>query len=101
MKELVASFAVQLKEAIAIGDSANLTPSNNRIDNILITGLGGSGIGGTIVSEIIANESGLPVLVNKDYSLPAFVNEKGSNVRNAQRCAHATTTGRARPPRRG
>lgn len=74
MKDLVLHFPDQLKEAIAIGSAAQLTPSDQEIRNVVITGLGGSGIGGTIVSEIIAPQCPVPVTVNKDYFLPAFVN---------------------------
>jgi glucose/mannose-6-phosphate isomerase len=41
----------------------------------LVTGLGGSGIGGNLVSELTAGQLNIPFLVNKDYHLPAFVNE--------------------------
>lgn len=73
MKQLVEDFPSQLKEAIEIGEKAKLSKPTATIKNILITGLGGSGIGGTIVSEIIAGECPVPVIVNKDYFIPAFV----------------------------
>jgi glucose/mannose-6-phosphate isomerase len=75
MKELILNFPVQLKEAISIGEDAKFTPALTPIHNVVITGLGGSGIGGTILSEIIAGQCKVPVAVNKDYFLPAFVNE--------------------------
>lgn len=75
MKNLVENFPQHLKEAIQIGEKAILTKAKHPILNIVVTGLGGSGIGGTIVSEIVASECRVPVLVNKDYFLPAFVNE--------------------------
>ena len=73
MKELVDGFTDQLKEAIKIGESSNLRLPAQEIRNVLITGLGGSGIGGTIVSEIVSGECIVPITVNKDYFLPAFV----------------------------
>ena len=48
MKSLVANFPVQLHEAIDIGDRSKLNGPERPVKNILITGLGGSGIGGTI-----------------------------------------------------
>jgi glucose/mannose-6-phosphate isomerase len=74
MKDLVEYFPKQLKEAIEIGEKFELKNSKPEIRNVLITGLGGSGIGGTIVSEIVSNECPVPITVNKDYFLPAFVN---------------------------
>ena len=41
----------------------------------MITGLGGSGIGGTIVSELTAQECSVPVCTNKGYDLPGYINE--------------------------
>lgn len=73
MKTLVEVFSAQLQEALDIANKAILTKKNN-IQNIIVTGLGGSGIGGTILSELIQDECSIPVLVNKDYFLPAYVN---------------------------
>ena len=75
MKDLVQNFTKQLKEAKAIADKAVIS-ENRGIQNILITGLGGSGIGGTIISELISDTCAVPITINKDYFLPAFVNEK-------------------------
>ncbi len=76
MKDLVQNFTKQLREAKSIAEKAIIAPGNKNIQNILITGLGGSGIGGTIISELIADTCTVPITVNKDYFLPAFVNEK-------------------------
>ena len=71
MKELVEGFTIQLKEANDIADKAIISTSSN-IHQIIVTGLGGSGIGGTILSELVASSCRVPILINKDYSLPAF-----------------------------
>ncbi len=76
MNDLIADFSKQLMEAIAIGEAAKLSHSECMIRNVLITGLGGSGIGGTIISELAASGCPVPVVVNKDYFLPEFVNEE-------------------------
>ena len=79
MKQLVQHFPTQLREALAIGGrfQPHSSPgaSGFQPQNVLITGLGGSGIGGTIVSELVSHECKVPITVNKDYFLPAFVNE--------------------------
>ncbi|MES2763987.1 MAG: bifunctional phosphoglucose/phosphomannose isomerase [Bacteroidota bacterium] len=74
MKTLVEGFTKQLQESLDIANAAVLTKKNN-IQNIVVTGLGGSGIGGTILSELVQSECPVPVIVNKDYFLPDFVNE--------------------------
>ncbi len=73
MKELVQNFSAQLREAKNIADKALVTPGKH-IQNIVISGLGGSGIGGSIVSELISDSCKVPVIINKDYHLPDFVN---------------------------
>ena len=73
MKTLVEGFTKQLQEALDIANAAVLTKKNN-IQNIVITGLGGSGIGGTLLSELVQGECPVPIIVNKDYFLPEFVN---------------------------
>lgn len=75
MKELVSNFPAQLREAVEIGRSAQLPKNKRTINSVLISGLGGSGIGGTILSQLVARECRLPLQVNKDYSLPASVDE--------------------------
>lgn len=44
--------------------------------NIIIAGLGGSGIGGQIAKAFFINDMPLPVNCLADYSLPAYANEK-------------------------
>ncbi len=75
MKELIAHFSQHLKDALETIARTNLKKPASPIQNIVITGLGGSGIGGTITSEIAAPLASVSILVNKDYKLPAFVNE--------------------------
>jgi len=74
MKNLVAGFSRQLKEAIEIGKHAQLSRSSVEISNVHICGLGGSGIGGNIVSELVAMQASVPVNISKGYFIPAYVN---------------------------
>ncbi|HIA35873.1 MAG TPA: bifunctional phosphoglucose/phosphomannose isomerase [Flavobacteriales bacterium] len=76
MKALISSFSSHLKEALEIGNSANLASASNQINNVLISGLGGSGIGGTIASQLLEKEADIPINVNKDYFIPKYVNDK-------------------------
>lgn len=73
MKNLIEKFPGQLREAFDIASNAKLNPKNN-IQNVVITGLGGSGIGGTIISELVSDDCPVPITINKDYFLPKFVN---------------------------
>lgn len=73
MKELIASFTAQLRQAMDIGEKAVFSKSDKSFSNVLITGLGGSGIGGSIIAHVVEKEITIPVVVNKDYFIPAFV----------------------------
>ena len=53
MNERIANFPQQMREAITIGENAQLSASKNKIQNVLITCLGGSGIGGSVFSQIV------------------------------------------------
>jgi len=75
MKSLIENFPNQLREAIHIGDNAKLSLSKRKISNVFISGLGGSGIGGTIVSELMAMEATVPINIGKGYFIPKFINE--------------------------
>ena len=75
MKELIANFTQHITEVINISKSTALTTFKGKIENVLICGLGGSGIGGTIISQVVADQANCPIVINKDYKIPAFVNQ--------------------------
>jgi len=74
MKELIAAFPGQLEEALRIGQSYSFTAPAETPSSVVLTGLGGSGIGGSIVQNYVFDKLKVPFTVNKDYFLPAFVN---------------------------
>lgn len=75
MSELVAAFTQHVREAMEIGSKVTMTKSAHPIRNVLVTGLGGSGIGGSIVAQVTDKAMRVPLLVNKDYFIPAFVDQ--------------------------
>lgn len=74
MRTLIENFSEQLQHGLEISNNTNLQPSNKTFNTVLITGMGGSGIGGTIISEL-ASEVTIPIIINKAYALPSWVNE--------------------------
>ncbi len=76
MDQLISQFPAQLREALEIGINAKLNAPTQEIRNILVTGLGGSGMGANIVIDLLAKTLQLPMSVNKGYHLPAFVDDK-------------------------
>lgn len=75
MDKLIASFPGQLVTALKIGERFSFSQMPGTPQNIVISGLGGSGIGGTIVQNYTAQNIKIPLIVNKNYFLPAFVNK--------------------------
>lgn len=75
MNQLIGEFTKHLATAVEIGKQTTFKPTKQRIDNVLICGLGGSGIGGTIISQMVKDQIQLPIVTNKDYFIPSFVNE--------------------------
>lgn len=72
MKELIEGFPAQLRDALKIFKESDFRLEAGGIQSILITGLGGSGIGGSIVSELCSDSATVPVVVSRDYFLPAW-----------------------------
>jgi len=72
--EALKKFSYQIQ--YAIDHYTNHGLKANQFNNIVIGGLGGSGIGGRIVKSLFAHEMPIPVETIADYTLPAYVNEK-------------------------
>ncbi|MDA0682470.1 MAG: bifunctional phosphoglucose/phosphomannose isomerase [Bacteroidetes bacterium] len=83
MNDYINDFTNHLKDAINIANNTALTPCVNEIRNVLICGLGGSGIGGTIVNDIVSPKAKIPITATKDYSIPNFVNEHTLVIANS------------------
>ena len=60
MDEMISRFAVQLGEAIEIGEKAWISPADNLLHKIFISGLYGSGIRANFVSSFSRDTSRLP-----------------------------------------
>ena len=83
MNDYINDFTNHLTDAISIANNTTLTPCNKEIRNVLICGLGGSGIGGTIVADIVSPKVNIPIAATKDYSIPDFVNEHTLVIANS------------------
>ncbi len=83
MSDYINSFPDQLRDALRIGNEKTASKSNKNITHVLICGLGGSGIGGTIISDILSLSATIPISTNKDYSVPNFVNRNTLVIANS------------------
>ncbi len=46
------------------------------VDEVLVLGMGGSAVGGDLLSGLVAGESKVPLLVHRGYALPAYVDSR-------------------------
>ena len=78
MLELIESFPDQCQDAKRIGYEFELPEdfTGAKYKNIVCTGLGGSAIGADLVRSYIADHAEMPFFVNRNYTLPNFVDEQ-------------------------
>jgi glucose/mannose-6-phosphate isomerase len=76
MYDAISDFPEQIKVAFSIMENWVLEHKYSDINNIIILGMGGSAIGGDVIRVLIQNESRVPVLVNRSYNIPQWVNKK-------------------------
>jgi glucose/mannose-6-phosphate isomerase len=76
MLSFLMSFPEQCYDAIKIGECINIDNSyKKKYSNIIFTGMGGSAIGADLIKNVIEDEIAIPIIVNRNYTLPNFVNK--------------------------
>jgi glucose/mannose-6-phosphate isomerase len=72
----IKDFPDQVRTAVAIGKAAPAPYKAKRFTSVVLTGLGGSAIGGDLLRSYLADEMKVPFIVNRGYAMPAFVGPK-------------------------
>jgi glucose/mannose-6-phosphate isomerase len=67
-------FPDQIKEALQIVEKTERI-SLLKIDNVIISGMGGSAISGDIMADLFRDKIDVPLVVNREYDLPKWVNK--------------------------
>lgn len=75
MYSLIKKFPEQVEEAVTIGNATSPRPAVSNARNIVLSGLGGSAIGGDLLKSYLARELKIPFIVNRHYTLPGFVDK--------------------------
>jgi glucose/mannose-6-phosphate isomerase len=70
---VTAGLPEQVEEAVEVAAEVGGLPDPTGVRNIVMMGMGGSGIGGDVVLAIAGPELAVPLVVSKDYACPAFV----------------------------
>jgi len=74
MLDGLAQFPEQIKESLAI---AQATERFNflKVDNVIIAGMGASAISGDILASLFRDKLDVPLIVNREYDLPKWINK--------------------------
>jgi len=75
MEQLIDAFPENMLEAIEIGKKSIKSFKTRPINKVLISGMGGSGIGGKFASQLVWDRCKAPILTVHDYRIPAWVDE--------------------------
>ena len=77
MYESIFQFPKHVNNSFDFFDKNSSISNNisNKINNILILGMGGSAITGLLFKEILVNKLSIPVIVNQGYTIPKWVND--------------------------
>ncbi|MEO0081300.1 MAG: bifunctional phosphoglucose/phosphomannose isomerase [candidate division WOR-3 bacterium] len=75
MLTLVLGLPEQIEQARAIADRVDYG-SVRRFDNVVVAGMGGSAIGGSVLRGLLGSELTLPIIVCRDYVVPAIVTRR-------------------------
>jgi len=74
MLEEITDFPEQIKKAREISNIKDIS-SYYKIDNIIISGMGGSSISGDIVHKLLKDRIDIPIFVTRQYELPKWANK--------------------------
>lgn len=66
-------FPGQLREGAELYHKAPCNHLRGEVQNVVLTGMGGSAIGADMLRSLVEGEIGVPVVVVRGYRLPAFV----------------------------
>lgn len=72
-KKNIEGFTRQLSDALKIGQSLDLVRPGSDIRNVIIAGMGGSGIVANLVESLTFGKLPIPITICKSYNIPQFV----------------------------
>lgn len=76
MVDNLGSFSGQIDSSEKVVNETNFTIDKSKVTSIVISGLGGSAIGGDLLKTFLERQIEIPVFVNRSYFLPNFVSDK-------------------------
>lgn len=73
MRERIAELPAHCVDAWRLAQALSLPETYRRVREVVVLGMGGSAIGGALVSALVAEECPVPILCIGGYDLPAHV----------------------------
>lgn len=73
MWDAVLGFPEQVEQAAAQTTSLIGVPSHDEIENVVVLGMGGSGVSGDVMTAVAGPFMPVPIVVSKSYEPPSFV----------------------------
>ena len=73
MIKRISEFPSMCQRAWLAAQDFPLPPDYSNVSKVVVLGMGGSAIGGDLVSGLITGESRVPLMVHRGYTLPAYV----------------------------
>ncbi len=70
----ISELPQQCRDAWTNAQSLHLPAAYRQAESVVILGMGGSAIGGDLLRTLLEGECPVPIIVNRDYTVPAFVN---------------------------
>jgi len=74
MLERIAELPQQCRAAWKLAQELALPSTCGAVRHVVVTGMGGSAIGGALLQGLVREECAVPITVLRGYALPAFVN---------------------------
>jgi glucose/mannose-6-phosphate isomerase len=76
MLERIKEFPMQCREAWKQVMGLALPQDYKHVNKIVVLGMGGSAIGADLIRTLVQTELKIPILIHRDYGLPAYVDDK-------------------------
>ncbi|MBI2860083.1 MAG: bifunctional phosphoglucose/phosphomannose isomerase [Chloroflexi bacterium] len=76
MVSRIGELSWQCQQAWQMAMSFDLPEDYSEVEKVIILGMGGSAIGGDLAASLIMAKSRAPIIIQRDYHLPGFVDEK-------------------------
>ena len=75
MLEHIAGFPAQCGEGWRIAQGLSLPDDYSQVRQVVVCAMGGSAIGGDLMRTLLQPECKVPIIVHRDYGLPAFADD--------------------------